>query len=175
MNLSVSHPFAFPSLISFRPSLGEPRRLGPTGSELRQAVERAFEHVRQRLEIEILYNRAPEIRSRLLDAAHQAQNDGILVLPDVFGNALALMESLPAELPLPDVVVESRDTMGLDWDNGPGRVVSLTIYASNQIGFSALIGRKAEYGRVDYVHEFYQPLLGKIQSLLQSVCPSAFA
>ena len=57
--------------------------------------------------------------------------------------------SLPAELPLPVVVVESEDEIGLDWDEDHQRVVSLTVYSSDTIGFSALFGREPLHGRVE--------------------------
>lgn len=119
--------------------------------------------------------REGEILHRLIDASEEAAtNDGILVSPITFRNARDFVESLPQELPLPTFVVESNEEIGLDWDEGADKVVSLTIDTSNRIGFSALLGSKPRYGKVDPVHEFSMALPDEIQSLLEYVHPSAF-
>ena len=174
MILAAPEQFTFPNLISFRPSLSAPRRLGPMGSELRQALVVVFERTKQRSEGEIAEGRIPEILKRLFEATLQAQSEGILVLPDAFVNARVFTEFLPEKLPLPEVVVESRDEIGLDWDEGLDKVVSLTIDSDNQIGFSALIQGKAQHGSVGYTYESPLPLPEKIRSLLWSLYPSAF-
>ena len=59
------------------------------------------------------------------------------------------LTSLPAEWPLPTLVMESENEMGLDWDEGVEGVVSLTIDDSDRIGFAALLGRESRYGRAE--------------------------
>jgi hypothetical protein len=95
---------------------------------------------------------AEEILSRVLAAITKAaERDDTEVSVDVFRRTLDFMMSLPADLPVPAVVVESEDEIGLDWDEDRRRVVSLTIDSSDEIGFSALIGREPLYGRVERV------------------------
>lgn len=97
-------------------------------------------------------DRRGEIFSRLADALEQAEaSDGTNVSYSAFIKTWDFMMSLPTELPLPAVVVESEDEIGLDWDEDHQRVVSLTIDNSDQIGFSALFGREPYYGRVDCI------------------------
>ena len=149
----------------------EYRPLGSEAAELQKSIEKIFEPVI----VPESERREFEIRHLLLTAAQQAvESEGIFVSPSAFRNARQFMESLPSELVLPAVVVEANDKIGLDWDEGPERVVSLTIYNSDHIGFSALLGSRAHYGRVDYVHELPQRLPDKIQSLLEHAHPSAF-
>ena len=62
---------------------------------------------------------------------------------------MLVMTTLPAEMPLPVVIVESEDEIGLDWDEGAERVVSLTIDDSDRIGFAAHFGREPLYGRAE--------------------------
>ena len=76
----------------------------------------------------------------------------------VFNKTLDFMMSLPEELPLPIVVVESGDEIGLDWDEDPQRVVSLTVDNSDRIGFSALFGREPLYGTVECIAGLPQTL-----------------
>ena len=97
-------------------------------------------------------DRRGEILSRLFDALAQAGgSDRTNVSGSAFIKTWDFMRSLPTELPLPAVVVESEDEIGLDWDEDHQRIVSLTIDHSDQIGFSALVGREPHYGRVDCI------------------------
>ena len=79
------------------------------------------------------------------------------------------LTTLPAELPLPVVVVESEDEIGLDWDEGTEIVVSLTIDDSDRIGFAALLGREPLYGRA----EFSDGLPETVRYLLARLYPPA--
>lgn len=79
------------------------------------------------------------------------------------------MVALPSELPLPVVVVESEEEIGLDWDEDNQRVVSLTIDNSDHVGFSALFGREPIYGKVACVDELPQTL----HDILARLYPSA--
>ena len=100
-----------------------------------------------------------EILSRLFEALAQAANrDGTTVSFSAFIKTLEFMRILPSELPLPIVVVESEDEIGLDWDEDDQRVVSLTIDNSDEVGFSALFGREPLYGRVECVDELPETL-----------------
>ena len=93
-------------------------------------------------------DRKADIVTRLLEAVVQAADkDGTNVSFSAFDKTLDFLTSLSAELPLPNVVVESEDEIGLDWNEGPERVVSLTIDNSDRIGFAALFGRDPLYGK----------------------------
>ena len=83
-------------------------------------------------------------------------------------NTLRFLKRLPSHIPLPLVVLESEREIGLDWDETPRKVLSLSINDANEIGFAALIGRRPQYGRIKNVHE----LPRKIQNLLEKIHPS---
>ena len=86
----------------------------------------------------------------------------------VLNRTADFLTTLPAELPLPVVVVESEDEIGLDWDEGAARIVSLTIDDSDRIGFAALFGREPLYGKAessDGLPETVRYLLGRLYPL----------
>ena len=107
-----------------------------------------------------------QIWASLIDAVRNdsdAATDGMSFV--ALEKASRFMLSLPPELPQPLVVVESEDEIGLDWDEAPERVVSLTIDGSGQIGFSALFGREPVHGKVEYIEglsETLRHLLGRL-------------
>ena len=115
-------------------------------------------------------DRASDIVIRLVEAVMQAvDKDGTTVSVSAFNKTIDFLTPLSAELPLPIVVVESGDEIGLDWDEGAERVVSLTIDNSDRIGFAALFGREPLYGKA----EFIDGLPETIGYLLGRLYPSA--
>ena len=125
--------------------LPEDRSLGTEAEDLRDLLREAV--------VPTGAERASKTLSRLLDALkHAKDSHGTDVSFGVFYKTLQFMISLPAELPLPIVVVESEEEIGLDWDEDPQRILSLTIDNSDRIGYSALFGREPIYGRVEYIH-----------------------
>jgi hypothetical protein len=59
---------------------------------------------------------------------------------------------------LPQVVVESENEIGLDWDEGKHRVVSLTVRNTPMVGFAAYFGAEPLYGRTPFVGEVPETL-----------------
>src|SRR4026208_686109 len=109
----------------------EDRSLSVAGSTLRRSLEAA--------KAPPIDDRGDELYLRVaaaLEKAHQQEN--LLIRPDTFGRALDSLYRLPREIPLPDVVVESENEIGLDWDEGRDRVLSLTIRDTPAVGFAAL-------------------------------------
>ena len=131
--------------------LAEDRALGTEAEVLRNLLQETVATVSR--------ERASETLSRLVQALRHAKDShGITVSLITFDKTLQFMISLPTELPLPTIVVESEEEIGLDWAEDPQRVVSLTIDNSDRIGFAALFGREPIYGRVDYIHGLPQTL-----------------
>ena len=142
--------------------LPEDRSLGTEAEDLRESLDEAAAPASD--------DRRREIFFRLVEALSQAEDsDGINVSPSAFTKAYNFMMFLPSELPLPVVVIESEDEIGLDWDEDRQRVVSLTIDNSDQIGYSALFGREPAYGRV----EFVDGLPEMLHYFLARLCPPA--
>ncbi len=129
---------SFAAALPWPTYLPEDRSLGTEAEGLRELLKEAAAPPSD--------DRESEIVSRLIGAV---DSDGVSL--SAFNKTLEFMVSLPADLPLPIVVVESEDEIGLDWDEDPQRVVSLTIDNSDRIGLSALFGREPIYGRVEYI------------------------
>jgi len=72
------------------------------------------------------------------------------VSPVTLTRTLDLMNALPADVPLPEIVVESGTQIGLDWDESPRRTLSLTVDESPRVGYSSLIGRDSHYGKLEF-------------------------
>ena len=120
------------------------RSLGTVAEDLRQLLEDAATPASA--------DRTRDILSRLVEALRQAEStDGTTVSFYTFSKTFDFLRSLSTQIPLPTVVVESADEIGLDWDEGPENVVSLTIDTSDRIGFAALLGREPLYGRAECI------------------------
>jgi len=135
------------------------RAQGPEGIALRQSLERA-------VATRDLEDRGQNILQRVSAALHRASDeDGVQTSPETMGRALDLLAALPLSVPLPDVVVESESELGLDWDEGSRRVISLTVRDNPMVGYSAFIGAEPLYGRVPFLGEVPETirfLLGRL-------------
>ena len=153
---------SFAATLPWPTYLSEDRSLGTEAEGLRELLEEATAPASG--------DRTNEIVSLLFEAlAHAASSDGTTVSFRAFKKTLEFMRSLPTELPLPIVVVESEDEIGLDWDEDPQRVVSLTIDKSDRIGLSALFGRQPFCERVECVDGLPETL----RDVLARLYPSA--
>lgn len=135
------------------------RAQGPEGIALRQSLERA-------VATQDLEDRGQNILQRVSAALHRASDEhGVQTSPEAMGRVLDLLAALPLSVPLPDVVVESESELGLDWDEGSRRVISLTVRDNPMVGYSAFIGAEPLYGRVPFfgeVPETIRFLLGRL-------------
>jgi len=122
--------------------LVDDRSVGAAGSELRGSVQQALAASR--------LDRMDQVFLRLSAALEKAATrEATSVDFAVAGKALTFLSALPPRIPLPRIVVESENEVGLDWDEARRRVVSLTIDNSRLVGFSALIGGDVHYGRCE--------------------------
>jgi hypothetical protein len=120
------------------PEFAEDRSLSAEGSALRKSLVDATAPPSQR---------ANEILERVLRAALKTkEKDDILVDVGVFARAVSFMNALPVYYPVPTVVVESEDEIGLDWDEGTQKIVSLTVDRTPMVGFAALFGEEPLHG-----------------------------
>lgn len=121
------------------------RALSLDGRLLRQSIEIAIAPPRPER------SRAQQIEDVLVDALRDAyENDRVSVEVGPLGNTLELLSVLPDTIPLPRVVVEAENQIGLDWELGPRRVLALTIDATTYVGYSALLGHEPLHGRVPF-------------------------
>lgn len=127
------------------------RSRGDAGELLRNAIENAVRPPSP--------DRGEETCIRLTQALEKArQREGIFTSADTFSRMLDLLALLPRDIPLPEIVVESENEIGLDWDEGPGRVLSLTVRDTPMLGFAALLGVEPLHGRLRFAEEFPETL-----------------
>ena len=167
MNFAATYPLDSDAALLWSNYRPNDRSLGIEARSLRSGLDKAIAPASAVTVAPASAYRASEILSRLQDAITQArESDGTTVSFMAFVKTLEFMTSLPTELPLPIVVVESEDEIGLDWDEDDQRVVSLTIDNSDQIGFSALLGRELLCGRaeicVDRLSKTLRNVLGQL-------------
>lgn len=121
------------------------RSVGDDGSVLREALNRSES-------VGANDRRGEDIYSRLEAALLKAEaEDGTLVSFQTFRRALDFISMLPPDIPVPEIVVENGSELGLDWDEGAGQVLSLTIRDTPFVGFAALFGLEPMYGRLALV------------------------
>lgn len=99
--------------------------------------------------------KGPEsVMNELLDAIAKAAEDGIPVTPEAYERAFCLLSALPPKFPRPQIVVESDGEIGLDWDHGPRRFLSVSVGDSAMLGYAALVGPEPTHGRVAFAGAF---------------------
>jgi hypothetical protein len=113
--------------------------------------------------------RGEELYSRLESALTKAyEQDGTLISAETFQRAIAILELLPPDIPVPEIVVENDAELGLDWDEGVGQVLSLTVRETPFVGFAAMFGLEPLYGRVAVVSEIPKILEFLLRRLYQA-------
>ena len=127
------------------------RALGDTGVALRKSIVQAFAGRDSD-------DRTAEIYQRVSAALHKASTEHAFTSPEAFGRTLEILNLLPRSIPLPDVVVESESGIGLDWDEGRHRVVSLTVGDTPMVGFAALFGAEPLYGKMPFTGQIPETL-----------------
>lgn len=131
--------------------IADDRSLSGAGTTLRQSLQAAMAPPP--------HDRSEEIYQLVAGALRKAQTqDGILIRPETFGHALEFLQRLPREVPLPEAVVESEHEIGLDWDEGHNRVLSLTVRDTPFVGFAGLFGAEPVHGRVVFGKEIPEML-----------------
>lgn len=138
------------------------RALGADGAELRESMERAVAPPGPP-------DRTTAMLARVSAAIKKGTDvEGVLVNVQSFGQMCDVLGALPAGVPLPAIVVESGEEIGLDWQDGSRSVLSLTIDGTPFIGFAALIGHETHHGRAPFAGD----LPKTITDLLRRVHPA---
>ena len=117
------------------------RAVSDASAELRRSIDAAY--VSQR----------PPALKLLLERISAALNkgavaEGVFVKVEPFGRMFDLLAVLPPNVPPPEIVVESDSEIGLDWNEGHRRVLTLTVDETSYLGFAALFGHEPLHGRV---------------------------
>jgi hypothetical protein len=98
----------------------------------------------------VVVQRCDALTERLLSALLKAAQDEVLVSQDACERTLAVLWSLPASFPMPEILVEDDGEIALDWDEGTRRLLTVSIGDSPMLRYAALIGAEPTHGRVAY-------------------------
>jgi hypothetical protein len=107
---------------------------------------------------------------KLIQKVSEAVQHGVS-RPHTLYRTLDLLKLLPPNMPWPEIVVESPDRIGLDWDVSPSRVLTITVDDSSRVGYSAVIGHDSHYGSVELC-DGTPSLPDALRELLSKVHPS---
>lgn len=87
----------------------------------------------------------------LVSAVAEYARDGHrLPSPETVRRAFEFARALPADMPLPDVIIESDGEIGFDWDYDLRRVLSVSVGEGPMLRFATLIGAEPIHGRVPF-------------------------
>jgi hypothetical protein len=127
-------------------SPAEDAAISPAGAELRHCIETALTPASEPSgdQTIILLTRVSGALKKGFDS------EGVLVDADAFGRVFDVLRAVPPGTPLPEIVVESEQEIGLDWGEAPRRVLSLTVDNTPYLGYAALIGYEPIHGRVPF-------------------------
>jgi hypothetical protein len=80
-------------------------------------------------------------------------------------NACRFVESLPAELPMPDVGAEPDGAVTLEWHRNPRLTLSVSVHEDGSLHYAALIGAGRHWGT--------EPFEGAVSSRLSDLIHEA--
>lgn len=87
---------------------------------------------------------------QLIQAAAEAASRGVYATPEALDRAHALVSALASDLPVPEIVVDDDGEVGLDWDEGRRRVLTVSVGEGSTLTFASLIGTEPLHGRVSF-------------------------
>lgn len=140
--MSVAIAAAFPGVLVASPFDGA---LSPEAQALRREFDQAFATSGR-----VSETRDQKSVARLLQSLEDAAAEGIYATPESLCHALAVLQSLPEYVPLPEVVVEADSELGLDWEFGRRHVLSISVGDGPMLRFAALVNSEPVHGRVPF-------------------------
>ena len=144
MLLSFTHESSLPFDNSRAILSVQDRALGADSAELRESIEEAAAPP-------LADERTEEILTRVSAALKRGMEDeGVFLCVSTFGRVYDLLRALPLDVPIPEIVVESERVIGLDWQEGARRVLTVTVNDTSFLGFAALFGHEPLHGRMPF-------------------------
>lgn len=112
--------------------------------------------------------------TKLVDAVVAARREGMTVNSKSVDTALGFLWLLPANVPTPEMVIEPDGEVAFDWDEGRGRVLSISMSDSGTVGYAGLIGLEPVYGRAPFAGTIPETVLYLLTRLYPSDAPTDF-
>jgi hypothetical protein len=116
---------------------------GAAGTELRKSMEAALETPERRDRLEV-------VAARMTSALRKGAAEDVTIGEPVFQRTWEFLSGLPGRIPVPEIVIETDNSIGLDWQTAPRRILSLTIDDTSSIGYAALVGHEPSYGKMNF-------------------------
>ncbi len=138
------------------------RAVSDAGTALRESLESAIDSPPS----ERLADMVNAIGAAL---RHGYETEAVLVDIDAYGRMIEFLSVLPSSVPLPGIVVESATQIGLDWDQGARRTLSVTVTETPYLGYAALLGHEPLYGRVPFAGQVPET----VEHLLRRIFPTS--
>lgn len=112
--------------------------------------------------------------TKLLNAVVAARSEGMTASSKALDTALGFLWLLPANVPTPEMVIEPDGEVAFDWDEGRGRVLSISVSDVGTIGYAGLIGLEPVYGRAPFAGAIPETVLYLLTRLYPSGAPTDF-
>lgn len=90
------------------------------------------------------------VAQQIIDALTDARADGVMATETSLNAALRFGEAMPADWPVPSVVVESDGEIVFDWVLGKSRMLTIGFRSDQRLGYSVLIGTEPTFGHVAF-------------------------
>jgi hypothetical protein len=135
--------------------------MSPTASALGFAITEALDS-----KSSMVSRRSDDIMVRVLMALEKGAQNDTLVSDEVFDRAVSFLWSLPAHVPVADVVVEDDGEIALDWELGPRRLLTVSIGEGPMLRYAAMVGAEVAHGRVAYAGGMPKTLWFLLQKVL---------
>ena len=75
------------------------------------------------------------------------------VTPSAFEEALALLNSRPETIPLPEFAIEPDGSIGMEWENGPDRLFVLSVSGKGVVVYAGLLGKASKAHGVEVFND----------------------
>ena len=93
-------------------------------------------------------------------------NGAAAVNPQAVVLALRFLSTLPREIPMPDVAVDSYGDIALDWDYAPRRITSVRISADGTLYYASLLGHSTMHGSEVFSEMVPRSIIGAIRRVV---------
>lgn len=146
-----------------------PRPASLEGKELMESISRTSAHIRESWTYGELWKATT---ADLVDLWHECSQlgwDGYnapALTPAVIRMALRFVESIPFDIPAPEISASAAGEVTFEWAQTSRRIVSVAVSGNGEIYFASLNGNKRNFGSMPFDGTFDRQLHQLIQTVL---------